>query len=66
MNILLVKTKESEKEQFIINIQAAFKKAFVDEFGETKGEIIPREDVIKMLRVPSLTTSFTRMKSLAE
>lgn len=47
MNISLVKTKESEKESFIINIQAAFKKAFVDEFGDTEGEIIPREDVIK-------------------
>ena len=47
MNISLVNTKESEKESFITNIQAAFKKAFVDEFGETEGEIIPREDVIK-------------------
>lgn len=46
-SISLVKTTESEKEQFIINIQAAFKKSFVDEFGQTDGEIIPREDVIK-------------------
>ena len=46
-NVLLEKIKESEKEQFIINIQAAFKKPFVDEFGPTEEEIIPRADVIK-------------------
>lgn len=47
INVSLEKIKESEKEQFITNIQAAFKKSFVDEFGDTEGEIIPREDVIQ-------------------
>ena len=50
--ILLVKTKESEKEQFIRGIQAAFKQSFVDEFGQTDEEIIPREDVIKSFNAP--------------
>ena len=54
--ILLVKTKESEKEQFIHNIQAAFKKSFVDEFGQTEEEIIPREDVIKSFNAPGAVT----------
>ena len=56
MNVSLVEAKESEKEQFITNIQAAFKKAFVDEFGETEGEIIPREDVIKSFNAEGAVT----------
>ena len=35
-----------DRENFIINIQAAFKKAFVEEFGDNGKEVIPREDVI--------------------
>ena len=56
LDISLEKTKESEKEQFITNIQSAFKKAFVDEFGDTEGEIIPREDVIKSLNAEGAVT----------
>lgn len=54
--ILLVQTKESEKEQFIHNIQAAFKKSFVNEFGQTDEEIIPREVVIKSFNAPGAVT----------
>ncbi|MBR1729613.1 MAG: GNAT family N-acetyltransferase [Selenomonadaceae bacterium] len=45
-DIKLVETKDDEKEQFIKNIQIAFKKAVVEEFGDNGEEIIPREDVI--------------------
>ena len=54
--VLLVQTKELEKEQFIINLQAAFKKSFVDEFGPTADEIIPREDIIKSFNAPGAVT----------
>ena len=56
LDISLVKTKESEKEKFITNIQAAFKKACVDEFGDTECEIIPREDVIKSFNAAGAVT----------
>ncbi len=46
MNIELVPLQENEKERFIKEIQAAFKKAVVEEFGDNGEEIIPREDVI--------------------
>ena len=36
-----------DRENFIVNIQAAFKKAVVEEFGDDGKEIIPREDVEK-------------------
>ncbi|MBE6900150.1 MAG: GNAT family N-acetyltransferase [Ruminococcaceae bacterium] len=39
--------KEEEKEFFIKDIQAAFKKAAVEEFGDDEKEVIPREDVIR-------------------
>ena len=46
MEIELVPLQESEKERFIKEIQAAFKKAVVEEFGDNGEEIIPREDVV--------------------
>jgi hypothetical protein len=46
MNIELLKLQENEKERFIKEIQAAFKKAAVEEFGDSGEEVIPREDVI--------------------
>lgn len=46
MTVELVKLQENEKERFIKEIQAAFKKGYVDEYGETDEEIIPREDVV--------------------
>lgn len=36
-----------DRENFIVNIQAAFKKAVVEEFGDDGKEVIPREDVEK-------------------
>ncbi|MBR0102544.1 MAG: GNAT family N-acetyltransferase [Selenomonadaceae bacterium] len=45
MTIELVPT--TDRENFIANIQAAFKAAVVDEFGDDGKEIIPREDVEK-------------------
>ena len=52
MNVKLTKTNENEKEKFIVNIQAAFKKSFIDEFGQTDREIISREDIIKSFNSP--------------
>lgn len=34
-----------DKENFIVNIQVAFKKAVVEEYGDNGKEVIPREDV---------------------
>lgn len=36
-----------DRENFIVNIQAAFKAAIVEEFGDDGKEVIPREDVEK-------------------
>ena len=47
MNIKLVPLQEHEKETFIRNIQVAFKKAVVEQFGSFDGEIIPRDHVIR-------------------
>ena len=47
MNIKLVPLQEHEKETFIRNIQIAFKKAVVEQFGPFDGEIIPRDHVIR-------------------
>ena len=44
--IELVPTRDDERENFIKNIQAAFKKAVVETYGDDGKEIIPREDVI--------------------
>ncbi len=44
-NVSLVPLKESEKEKFISDIQAAFKKAVIEEFGDCDEEIISKEDV---------------------
>lgn len=45
MNIELKPTVD--RENFIVNIQAAFKKAVVEEFGDDGKEVISREDVEK-------------------
>ena len=45
--IELVPTRNYERENFIKNIQAAFKKAVVEEYGDDGKEVIPREDVEK-------------------
>ena len=47
MNIKLVPLREQEKETFIRNIQIAFKKAVVEQFGSFDGEVIPRDHVIR-------------------
>ena len=36
-----------DRENFIVNIQAAFKKAVVETYGDDGKEVIPREDVEK-------------------
>ena len=45
MTIELVPT--TDRENFIANIQAAFKSAVIEEFGDDGKEVIPREDVEK-------------------
>ena len=47
MNIKLIPLQEHEKENFIRNIQIAFKKAVVEQFGPFDEEIIPRDHVIR-------------------
>ena len=47
MNIKLIPLQEHEKETFIRNIQIAFKKAVVEQFGPFNEEIIPRDHVIR-------------------
>ena len=46
MHIQLTPLQEHEKETFIRNIQIAFKKAVVAQFGPFDEEIIPRDHVI--------------------
>ncbi len=46
MEVKVMPLAETEKETFITDIQAAFKKGYVDEYGETADEIIPREDIV--------------------
>ena len=43
--IKLIPTRD--RENFIVNIQTAFKKAVVEEYGDDGKEVIPREDVEK-------------------
>ena len=45
MNVRLIPLQEQGKENFIRNIQIAFKKAVVEQFGPFDGEIIPRDHV---------------------
>jgi len=45
--IEIIPTRDDEREIFIKNIQAAFKKAVVEEYGDDDKEVIPREDVEK-------------------
>lgn len=47
MTVELIPTRDDERENFIVNIQAAFKKAVVEEYGDDGKEVIPREDVEK-------------------
>ncbi|MBO4401542.1 MAG: GNAT family N-acetyltransferase [Selenomonadaceae bacterium] len=47
MKIELVPLTDAGRENFIAEIQRAFKVAFVEEFGDTLDEVIPREDVIE-------------------
>lgn len=47
MTVELIETRDDERENFIVNIQAAFKKAVVEEYGDDGKEVIPREDVEK-------------------
>ena len=54
MNIKLVPLQEHEKETFIRNIQIAFKKAVVEQFGPFDGEIIPRDHVIRSFEAEGL------------
>lgn len=45
MTVELIPTRDDERENFIRDIQAAFKKAAVEEYGDDGREVIPREDV---------------------
>ena len=47
MNVKLIPLQEHQKENFIRNIQIAFKKAVVEQFGPFDGEIIPQDHVIR-------------------
>ena len=44
-NVTLHPLREHEKETFILAIQAAFKKAVIEEWGSFEGEIISREAI---------------------
>lgn len=46
MTVELTPTRDDERENFIINIQASFRQSVADIFGSNE-EVIPREDVIK-------------------
>lgn len=46
MEIELEPIKDGERENFIVNIQAAFKRAAVEEFGELDGEVIQRAEIV--------------------
>ena len=48
--IELIPTHDDERENFIVNIQTAFKKAVVEEYGDDGKEVIPREDVEKSFK----------------
>lgn len=43
--VTLVPLSDPEKESFIRDIQAAFKKAVVEEWGDNGEEVIPRQDI---------------------
>lgn len=47
LKVELKPLQESEKEDFITEIQVAFQKAFVEEFGETEEKALPRCDVVE-------------------
>lgn len=47
MRVNLTPLQEQDKEAFIRNIQIAFKKAVVEQFGPMEEEIIPRDHVIR-------------------
>ena len=47
MEVKLIPLQESEKENFITEIQAAFQKAYVEKFGDDNRPVLPREDVTK-------------------
>ena len=47
MTVTLVPLQEHEKETFIQNIQVAFKKTVVEQFGPFDEEIIPRDHVTR-------------------
>lgn len=47
MNVKLVPLQEQDKETFIRDIQIAFRKAVVEQFGPFEGEIIPRDHVTR-------------------
>ena len=50
MTVELIPTRDDERENFIVNIQAAFKKAVVETYGDDGEEVIPREDVEKSFK----------------
>ena len=44
-SITLTSLREHEKEKFITDIQAAFKKAAMEEFGDSDDEVISKKEV---------------------
>ena len=54
--IKLKPIQESEKENFIKNIQTAFKKSAIDEFGDSDEEIISRKEVIESFEMNGAET----------
>ena len=46
MTVELIPTRDDEREDFIVNLQAAFKKAVVEECGDDGEEVIEREDIL--------------------
>ncbi|MDQ7096622.1 GNAT family N-acetyltransferase [Desulfosporosinus sp. PR] len=56
IKISLVPINENERANFINALQAAFTVAVVKEFGESAGEVIPKEDIEKSMDAPGAET----------
>ena len=57
MHIQLKPLQQNEKETFIRNIQIAFKKAVVEQFGPFDEEVIPRDHVIRSFEAEGAESS---------
>lgn len=56
IKISLVPISKSDRAKFIDDLQVAFTVAAVKEFGESAGEVIPKEDIEKSMDAPGAET----------